>query len=167
MRQAVPLEIRETRGDRLPIPPDPAKVAGLGVTDELAPPDFLAPYAREEWVRLVPMLVRMRLLSKVDVNTLAAYCQAFARWKAAEEQYTAACLENYEDAKGLMVRRGKTTKSKTLIVNHMIALAHNAGWEMAKYGGELGLTPAARARIAGGAKGGRGKFDGLLVGADN
>ena len=47
-------------------------------------PDFLTDEALAEWNRLAPELHALDLLRTVDVNTFAAYCTAFARWRSAE-----------------------------------------------------------------------------------
>jgi phage terminase small subunit len=44
------------------------------------PPSFLSSYAQDEWWRH-----GLGLLSAIDVAYLAAYCQAHARWREAEE----------------------------------------------------------------------------------
>ena len=50
------------------------------------PPKHLTAEARVEWERLAPILVRLKLLTKLDRAALAAYCQAWARHVEAEEQ---------------------------------------------------------------------------------
>jgi phage terminase small subunit len=49
------------------------------------PPPFLSGHAAQMFKRLGADLVALRLLSAVDLNTLAAYCAAFGRWRAAQE----------------------------------------------------------------------------------
>ena len=49
------------------------------------PPRYLTRLAAAEWRRLAPELHRLGLLTVVDVAPLAAYCQAYARWRAGEE----------------------------------------------------------------------------------
>lgn len=165
---AIPLGVKQLRDDPGRRPLDPGLEGSNLVRGEILPPKFLTGYAREEWIRLVPILVRMRLLSTADVNTLAQYCLAYSRWRTAEESIAVAAEDDVGGHKGLFVKRSPNSKAQTFVVNPAIALAHNAGMEMCKYGGELGLTPASRARIvAGGAKGGAGKFEGLLSAADN
>ena len=47
-------------------------------------PNWLAPEAREEWLRLAPRLEQLGLLTEHDEIAFAAYCQAYAKWKEAE-----------------------------------------------------------------------------------
>jgi P27 family predicted phage terminase small subunit len=49
------------------------------------PPPFLVGYAADEWWRVAPELHRLGLLTLVDVMPLAAYCEAYKRWRTAEE----------------------------------------------------------------------------------
>jgi phage terminase small subunit len=50
------------------------------------PPDYLGGgYAREEWVRLVPELHALGLLTSIDVSLLGVYCSAYGRWRNALE----------------------------------------------------------------------------------
>src|SRR5262249_14258757 len=48
------------------------------------PPAVLTGDAASEWHRVAPMLHLLGILRTVDHMPLAAYCTAFARWRAAE-----------------------------------------------------------------------------------
>src|SRR2546426_750007 len=48
-------------------------------------PTWLAREAKAEWRRVAPELERLRLLTIVDGAALAAHCQNYARWVAAEK----------------------------------------------------------------------------------
>lgn len=54
---------------------------------QIAPkcPSWLEPDAKKEWRRLSKELETMGLLTQVDMAAFAGYCQAYARWKEAEE----------------------------------------------------------------------------------
>ncbi len=78
MNAPVPLPLRRLRGN-------PGK-RPLGREPELPrepecppPPDFLEPYAQDEWWRVAPEMHVLGLLTVADVQVLAAYCQAYAR----------------------------------------------------------------------------------------
>jgi P27 family predicted phage terminase small subunit len=116
------------------------------------PPAFLSGYAREEWYRITPELHRMRLVTLVDINSLAAYCLAYERLRTAEE---------LAKVRGLMVQ----TRGGPFRINPLIALAERAAAQMVKYAAEFGLTPASRSRITAGIGESRKptKFDGLLA----
>jgi P27 family predicted phage terminase small subunit len=116
-------------------------------------PIFLTGYALEEWHRITPELHRMRLVTLVDINSLAAYCLAFERWRTAEEM---------AKISGLMIRNGKKGPYRP---NPLIALAERAADKMVRYAAEFGITPASRSRITAGIGEPRKptKFDGLLA----
>lgn len=48
-------------------------------------PDFLNDYACDEWYRVGEELLRLGLLTGVDLQPLGAYCAAYGRWRTAEE----------------------------------------------------------------------------------
>lgn len=108
-----------------PIPPE-------GVPDC---PTHLNDAGREEWYRLVDALVDMRVVTMVDRAVLAAYCQAYGRWVEAEEKLK-------ETPVLIRTPSGYVQQSPWLTIsNRQMEL-------MGRYMAELGLTPAARSRIA-------------------
>ena len=64
--------------DHEPIPPK----------GELKCPSWLLPEAKKEWKRLSSSLEAMGVLTMADLTAFAGYCQAYARWKEAEEFIT-------------------------------------------------------------------------------
>jgi len=88
-------------------------------------PDWLTDAAKEVWFQLVPMLVSMRVLARIDAGALARYCDAFVKWKRA------AMLLEADDCDGGIVR--DYDRFAKII----------SGLEIA-----FGLTPSARTRIA-------------------
>ncbi|MGI6721768.1 MAG: phage terminase small subunit P27 family [Anaerovoracaceae bacterium] len=58
--------------------------------DKKAPrcPSWLEDEAKKEWKRMGKVLEQMGLLTDMDMAAFAGYCQAFARWKEAEEFLT-------------------------------------------------------------------------------
>lgn len=123
------------------------------------PPPFITGYAADEWWRVGVELHRLGLLTIIDTGPLAAYCQAFARWRTAEETL-AKIAANDPQMHGLMIRR-----EHSAMVNPLVIIARKAAADMVRYSSEFGLTPAARARIAAGvADNTQSKFAGLLAG---
>lgn len=106
-------------------------------------PPFLTPDARGEWDRVSTELYHLGLLTNVDVQPLAAYCQAYGRWVAAEKAI-AKMAERDTLTAGLMI---KTTNGNA-IQNPLVGTSNKAASDMVRYASEFGLTPAARARLA-------------------
>lgn len=98
-------------------------------------PPHLGFAAREEWDRLAEVLHRMGVLTTVDRAALAAYCQCYGRWVEAEEKLQSTPML-------LKTATGYVQQSPWLsISNKQLEL-------MGRYMAELGLTPAARSRVA-------------------
>ncbi|MEZ5913471.1 MAG: phage terminase small subunit P27 family [Paracoccaceae bacterium] len=97
-------------------------------------PDHLSAAARREWRRLSTPLHAAGVLTVADRAALAAYCQAWARWVEAEEQLR-------KTPPLLKTPSGYVQQSPWLAVaNKQLEL-------MARFMAELGLSPAARARL--------------------
>jgi P27 family predicted phage terminase small subunit len=112
------------------------------------PPDHLTKAARGEWDRVVDALFRMGVMSDLDRAALAAYCQAYGRWVAAESAL-ARMAEKDTVTHGLMVR----TKAGNAIQNPLVGAANKAMADMVRYAAEFGLTPSARTRVTASASG--------------
>jgi P27 family predicted phage terminase small subunit len=107
------------------------------------PPDHLTEAARLEWDRIVTELFDLGILTDLDRGALAAYCQAYGRWSAAETAL-ARMAEKDGLSEGLMVR----TKAGNLIQNPLVGTANKAMGDMVRYAAEFGLTPSARTKVA-------------------
>jgi len=97
-------------------------------------PDWLSPEARAEWDRLAPLLAAA--LTPLDRDTLAVFVTALARLAKAEAE---------------IARIGEVVRGATgaAVVNPWCAVARTAADQVHRFGSELGLSPAARARLAG------------------
>lgn len=97
-------------------------------------PSWLSTSAKTEWRRLANILHDAGLLTYVDRAALAGYCQAYARWKAAEEQLEGEKLV-------LMTDKGYCYP------NPLIGISRSAFEDMRKMAAEFGMTPSARSRL--------------------
>lgn len=98
-------------------------------------PDYLAPYAKTVWRRLVPLLDAMGILTRVDRDTMAAYCASVARFKEASEVL---------NKTGVLVqgqRKGQAVK------NPAIQIQRDAIRDIATFSSMFGLSPADRHRL--------------------
>jgi phage terminase small subunit len=48
-----------------------------GIDEMAQPPAHLRGEARVEWARTLPILLRNHMITEVDLNSFAAYCQAY------------------------------------------------------------------------------------------
>jgi P27 family predicted phage terminase small subunit len=98
-------------------------------------PKHLSTVAKAEWRRVARTLHGMGVLTTIDRAALAAYCQAYGRWVEAERKLK-------ETPSLLKTPSGYIQQSPWLvIVNKQLEL-------MGRYMTELGMTPAARSRVA-------------------
>lgn len=98
-------------------------------------PSWLAREAKREWRRVAPVLERLGLLTEVDGAALAAYCQAYARWRAAEEAVSRLGA-TYTTALGRLAPRPE------------VAMARQMMGQVRAFCAEFGLTPSARGRMS-------------------
>lgn len=97
-------------------------------------PEFLNAVALAEWNRLVPELVKLGILAKIDSTTLAAYCATFARWVEAE---------------GMLMSEGSVieTSNGNIIQSPWVGIANTALGHMRKFLTEFGMSPASRSKV--------------------
>jgi P27 family predicted phage terminase small subunit len=107
------------------------------------PPDFIDRGARREWRRLAPELSRVGLLTEIDRAALAAYCQSYSQWTAAQNALAKmAAMDSV--TYGMLV---KTTNGNA-VQNPLLGIANKAKSDMVRYAAEFGMTPDSRGRIA-------------------
>jgi P27 family predicted phage terminase small subunit len=101
----------------------------------LQPPEWLPEDAARKWSALAPILSRNGLLTECDLDTLALYCQTWARWR---------------DAEDALSRDGATTTAQSGYqqVSAWVTIAKQCRADLLRLSDRLGLNPSARARIA-------------------
>lgn len=102
------------------------------VADNPPPPAHMLPLAKKKWEELAPQLSRLRLLTKVDLDLLESYCDAYAKKRSADE-----FLKKHGVSYGKKVRRQYP----------QVAVSERCGALMMAIGDRLGLNPSARSRI--------------------
>jgi len=97
-------------------------------------PPWLLPDAQAEWERLAPSLTAMGILTEHDIEAFAGYCQAYARWREAEE---------------FLSQHGTIFKTPSGYVQQVpqVSIAMQNLKIMQSFCSEFGLTPASRARL--------------------
>jgi P27 family predicted phage terminase small subunit len=156
----IPTRLKVLRGNpgKRRINPEPEPPA-IEVCPE--PPAFLAGYAGEEWRRVAPALHVIGVLREVDMQILAGYCQNYAVWRTAVEALARVAAQD-PVMHGLLIQAADGTPRR----NPLVKVAADAANDMLRFANDLGIGPAARARIA--AAGWEppqnlGKFAGLLA----
>ena len=100
-------------------------------------PKWLEPEAKKEWRRLAGKLERLGILTEADMGVFASYCQAYARWKAAEEIIS---------SHGFV---SKTPSGYLQTIPH-VSVAKEYARIMNRCAEQLGLTPASRSKLIAG-----------------
>ena len=143
-RKPTPTAIKELEGNPGKRPlnsnePKPVKKAP-------ACPKWLEPEAKKEWRRLVKQMETLGILTQVDMAAFAGYCQAYARWKEAEEFIT---------------QHGSIVKTPSGYWQQVpqVSIAQTYLKIMNRFAEQFGLTPASRSRIIAGNDRGGGDED--------
>jgi P27 family predicted phage terminase small subunit len=143
---------------------NPSKLAAADLTDGLQPeveipscPKHLWAEAKKEWRRITPELERYGLISKLDRNSLAKYCQAWAQLVWNEEQLSRAVNraeakrleaeargEEYEGGNGVVIM---TSTGYQALSGYWIAVRQSAE-AVARYEKDFGLNPCVRNRTS-------------------
>lgn len=97
-------------------------------------PSWLEDEAKKEWRRTAKQLENLGILTEVDMAAFAGYCQAYARWKEAEEFIT---------------KHGTIVKTPSGYWQQVpqVSIAQTYLKIMNKFCEQFGLTPSARSRI--------------------
>jgi len=149
-RKRKPAKLRLVEGNRghRPIPTEEPE---FSIPDGIpAPPSFLDAFAREEWARIAPELFAAGLLTTPDAATLGVYCMCYSRWREAEEAIQRQVKVDDKIKHGGLIQ---VTKSGNVIQNPLVGIANTARRDMLRAAAEFGLTPAARANLAGSKRG--------------
>ena len=100
-------------------------------------PKWLEPEAKKEWRRLAKHMESLGILTEVDMAAFASYCQAYARWKEAEE---------------FISQHGSIMRTKSGYVQQVpqVSIAQSYNKILTKLAEQFGLTPSSRSRIIAG-----------------
>lgn len=97
-------------------------------------PAWLEDEAKKEWKRMAKQLEQLGILTEIDMAAFAGYCQAYARWKEAEEFIT---------QHGAIVK----TPSGYWQQVPQVSIAQTYLKIMNRFCEQFGLTPSSRSRI--------------------
>lgn len=98
-------------------------------------PETLSAEARAEWSRIAPKLEACGVLTNIDGQALAMYCETWARWMQSGEH-----LRRH----GLLIETptGRTAQSPMLVIHN------TAARQLRELLVEFGMTPASRSRVS-------------------
>ena len=108
-------------------------------TDKVKPPSWLDATAKKEFKRIAAELMELELLTNIDVNALAAYCDAYSDYIK--------CTKIIQE-EGLMVEYTNKAAETNKVAHPLLTKKRQLFDQMNSIASEFGLTPAARAKIA-------------------
>lgn len=97
-------------------------------------PVWLEAEAKKEWRRMAKQLEQLGILTEIDMAAFAGYCQAYARWKEAEE---------YISENGVVMKAPSGYCQQV----PQVSIAQTYLKIMNRFCEQFGLTPSARSRI--------------------
>jgi len=128
-RKQTPTALKVVRGNpgKRPLPknePKPARSTPKA-------PSYLSNEAKAHWGRVVKQLAAVGLMTDLDVDALAAYCEVFTRWVDANEKIR---------------RHGAVVKSRNGFptISPFVHVADKAFVQMRALLTEFGMTPSSR-----------------------
>ena len=139
-RKPIPTKIKEREGNpgKRPLNKNEPEPGGRPTC-----PAWLRKEAKREWIRIVPELTGLGLLSKIDRTALAGYCQTFAKWRQAEEfleehgfTYQIPKRDEAGEIVGLYIQQFPQVSIAKACIEQLRALLT-----------EFGMTPASRVRL--------------------
>ena len=104
-------------------------------TENVAPPGYMSKAARKQWEITCPQLLDAGVMTDMDVDALAMYCEAFARWRDANEQIK-------KHGPVVMAKSGFPVQSP------YVAISNKAFDQMKSMLTEFGMTPSSRTRVS-------------------
>lgn len=107
--------------------------------DKLRPPSWLSPIAKREFKRIVKEMEGLGVLTNVDIDALALYVDAYASYIE--------CTRIIEQ-EGLMVEYTNKAAETNKVAHPLLTKKRQLADQMRMMAVELGLTPAARAKLA-------------------
>ena len=106
-------------------------------------PEWLLDDAKEEWQRMAVTLEKLGMLTFIDKAAFAGYCQAYAKWKKAEE-FIKKFGFTYKIPK--KDKEGNVT-SIFIAAFPEVAIARASLEQVRQFCSEFGLTPSSRGRM--------------------
>lgn len=131
-RKPTPTALKIVRGNpgRRPLPPNEPRPQG-----DPEMPDWLSDAAKVHWPKVAEQLQAAGIITSLDAAALGLYCEAFARWKHANDQ---------------VAKFGPVVKAPSgfPVQSPFLAISNRAWDQMSKMLVEFGMTPSSRSRVS-------------------
>ena len=97
-------------------------------------PAHLSPEAKQHWPKVVKHLAAAKIMTRLDVDALAMYCESYAKWILAHEHLS---------TEGMIT----ISPNGYPVQSAWLQIANKSFEQMAKMLGEFGMTPSSRAGV--------------------
>jgi P27 family predicted phage terminase small subunit len=133
-RRPKPTAIKEMEGNPGKRPLNKSEPKPGRLTRVPACPDFLKGLARTQWKKMAPQLMKLGVLTNIDLDALARYCSIYKRWREAEIKVAEL---------GTVIR----TSNGNLVQNPYLAVVNRMNEQLNSLAAEFGLTPSSRSKV--------------------
>ena len=116
-----------------PVTPEPEPLE-----ESIQPPFDLGEYGNEEWIRIIDELIVNKIITKLDMVTLAGYCVLYQQFRVFVE---------LSQQRGLTEEIAVFGRGKQLSVTHVVVGLQKTIAAMRPIANDLGLSPSARMRM--------------------
>lgn len=107
------------------------------------PPKTLGDVAKAEWKRLASELIKLKLLSVLDMTMLEIYCENYEQYRQADEELKA----HFKRTGEYTVKHTNKAGHENDIPHPALRIRREALEMMRSIGGEFGFTPSSRSRL--------------------
>jgi P27 family predicted phage terminase small subunit len=108
-------------------------------SNKVKPPAWLNDVAKKEFKRIVKEMHDLEILTNVDVDALALYCDAYASYIE---------CTRIIDEEGMMVEYTNKAAETNKVPHPLLTKKKQLAEQMKALATEMGLTPASRAKLA-------------------
>ncbi|WP_077616920.1 phage terminase small subunit P27 family [Caenibacillus caldisaponilyticus] len=108
-------------------------------SNKVKPPAWLNDVAKKEFKRIVKEMQELEILTNVDVDALALYCDAYASYIE---------CTRIIDEEGMMVEYTNKAAETNKVPHPLLTKKKQLAEQMKALATEMGLTPASRAKLA-------------------
>lgn len=108
-------------------------------TDKIKPPKWLTKEGKREFRRLAKLLMEIDLITNLDVDFLAVFANTLVAYQEVNEQIR---------MDGLTAIYTTKTGAENIVAHPLLTQRKQLADQIRLMGGELGLTPSSRAKLA-------------------
>lgn len=115
-------------------------ISSVSVNEIMKPPNWLSKTAKAEWKRILPQLLKIDIVSNLDLSNIAGYCQAYSNYRQATEAI---------NASNLVIQAIDEDSGYSYIkANPWVKIQTDSAAEMRRFADLCGMTISSRLKAA-------------------